>query len=164
MTFKIREVDHGFKKLVASLKTLKQKDSYVKAGVLGSKATQPHPGQMDNVTLALIHEFGTRNGHIPARPFIRGTFEEFKPSYIETLTVLLGGVYKGKMTIPRALGLLGLKMAADMKKTVTQGDILAPNADSTIKAKGSSRPLVDTGQLVRSVSHEVVIKGGPDNG
>jgi hypothetical protein len=38
------------------------------------------------------------------------------------------------------------------KRYILQGDNLAPNAPSTIKAKGSSRPLVDTSQLVKSIT------------
>lgn len=155
----VREVDRGWNQIRAQLKALKQGDSYVKAGVLGDAGA--HEGSnLTNVDLALIHEFGTRDGRIPERSFIRSSFEHNRAEYIENLRKLIKGVYENKMTIPRALGIMGLKMASDMKKGITTGEgIPPPNAPATIAAKGSSRPLVDRGRLVNSISHEVVVSG-----
>ncbi len=154
----VREKDLGWNELKKHLKALEQGDSYVKAGVLGDSGS--HEGGLTNVELALIHELGTRNGHIPERSFIRSSFDKNKAEYLETLKKLFKGVYENKMDVPRALGLMGVKMAADIKKGITKGaGIPPPNAPSTIAAKGSSRPLDDTGRLVNSISHAVVISG-----
>ena len=47
-------------------------------------------------------------------------------------------------------------MEGAMKLKFTDGT-LTPNAPSTIKKKGSSRPLIDTGQLRQSISNKVII-------
>lgn len=136
---------------------------YVKVGVLGGAKDARQGGEIGNVELAMIHEFGSPKAGIPERSFIRSTFEMGKAGYVADFRRLLVAVVEGKMTVPRALGLMGLKISSDIKKRVTSGTgIPPPNAPSTIAAKGSSRPLIDTGRLVNSVSHEVVMtdKGG----
>ena len=41
-----------------------------------------------------------------------------------------------------------------MKATIGRGHFV-PNAPNTIKQKGSSQPLIDTGRMRNSVSHKV---------
>lgn len=173
----VKRVDRGWSKLVKAAETLeRERGMHAKAGILGSPALEEHPGsekgkKPTNVQLAAIHEFGVP-GKIPARPFIQGTFVLHRQEYRAQLRVLAGDWFtratKGGDQLRRALGIMGLKMASDMKTRVITGEgIPPPNAPSTIAkklAKGkwkkggsdaSPRPLVDTGRLVGSISHEV---------
>lgn len=144
------------------------------AAVLAAKAERHNAKRataMSNVQLGLIHEFGTDT--IPARPFISASFKRNRAEYRALLTRLGAGVYAGKLEYTKVLGILGQKMAADMKNYVTQGaGVPPPNAPSTLarkQAKGNSsgaapRPLVDTGALVGSITYEVVVRGsGEEN-
>lgn len=144
------------KKMVQELKTGK---AYVKAGIVGDGATDVAEGQQaSTVDIALWNEFGT--DHIPERSFIRKPFEANRQKYLKALNELLPKVVNKQMTIIRALKLVGLAMATDMKKAILSGSgIPPPNAPSTIAAKGSSRPLVDTGHLVQRISYAAVMPG-----
>jgi phage gpG-like protein len=62
------------------------------------------------------------------------------------------------MAIERALALVGQMMESDMRSAIAAG-IPPPNAARTIAAKGSSKPLVDSGQLRASISSAVVLHG-----
>ena len=62
------------------------------------------------------------------------------------------------MTLPRALGLLGARMSADMKMTI-KNRIPPPLQPETIRRKGSDVPLIDTGQLINSITWAVLTKG-----
>jgi len=63
-------------------------------------------------------------------------------------------IVNGTMKVETALGLVGEVMAdAITQKIITLRT--PPNAPYTIKAKGSSNPLVDTGQLKNSITYEV---------
>lgn len=148
-------VDKGWNRLVAAQKLIAQRKAYVKAGLLGGDKDY-RPGEaITNVQLGLVHEFGT--DHVPERSWIRSTFEEKRAEYVELLKKLLVPVYEGKWGITRALGIVGARMASDQKKAVKTGaGIPPPNAPSTIEAKGSSRPLVDTSAMINSVTWEVV--------
>lgn len=157
---KVAENASEWREMKKLVKELKEDKSYVKAGVVGEAAGAEHGEGVANVDVALWQEFGTDK--IPSRSFIRAPFEANKQKYLGALRELLPKVIDGKMTITRALKLIGLAMATDMKKAILTGEgIPPPNAPSTIAAKGSSRPLVDTGQLVRSITSAVVV-GGKD--
>jgi hypothetical protein len=175
----VRAVDKGWDELRQTLKNIRERDSYVKAGVFGDSETNKRDdGELTNVDLAVIHEFGAPKASIPARSFIRATFDMNHASYKQMLRGLIPKIYELKMDVKRALGLLGAKMAADMKKRVVTGvGIPPPNAPSTVAkklAKGKNlgnnsasksktpRPLVDSGRLVDSITWEVVTKGGSD--
>lgn len=169
--FVVNEVDRGWKKIRATLKALKDGDSYVKIGVLGSSKNM-REGPVSNVDLAVIHEFGAPRANIPERSFLRSTFDANRQQYIAELRQLMTKVYENKMTIARALGVMGLRMSTDVKKRITTGDGIPPpntpdvfmrklmkNSTRFNKTGAAPRPLVDTGRLVNSISHEVVLSG-----
>lgn len=159
MSFEFKEIDHGWNKLKQAFKTLEQGGSYVKAGILGESAQRTEEGNLTTVELAMVHEFGTRDGHVPERSFIRSAFDKNREAYVELMGRLAAKVYSNEMTVEEMLRVLGLKMEADIRKGVTLGEgIPPPNAPSTIAAKGSSRPLIDTGRMLGSVTSEVVLQ------
>ena len=54
----------------------------------------------------------------------------------------------------QALGQLGEMTKGDVQTEIRSGDF-APLKPATIKRKGSSRPLIDTGQMVQSIAWEL---------
>lgn len=167
--FSLREVDKGMKALAQTMREVK--NAHVKVGVLGdSEQNERKKGEaVTSVDLALIHEFGAPEAGIPERSFIRSTFEAKKNECAATAKALVTQIYEGRETPAKALGKLGAKLSADMKKTITAG-IEPPNAESTMARKeaksyrgaapGSPVPLVDTGQLLSSITWSVEGAGG----
>lgn len=107
------------------------------------------------VELAAIHEFGSPAAHIPERSFIRRTFDTKHTEIRALATKLAAKIVDGKMDIDKALTVLGQFCAAEVKKTITRDRIPPPLKPATIEAKGSNRPLVDTGRLLGAISYEV---------
>lgn len=130
----------------------------VRVGVLASKGG--NATEEDGITLvelAAIHEFGSPAAGIPERSFIRSTFQIRRFNAMRTIcTTLLKAVTEGKMDVRKALNVLGQWGAAEVKNTITEIDIPPPLAQATIDAKGSSRPLVDTGRMMNAISSEVI--------
>lgn len=140
-------------------------DYEVHVGVLASQGGNDlHKKSLDETNtkitlleLAAIHEFGSPSAGIPERSFIRRTFQE--PEGQKELK----GVYEklartvitGRMDALRAMEILGMTMQGMVKRRILVMLIPPPNAPSTVAAKGSSRPLVDTGQLVGAISYEI---------
>lgn len=91
---------------------------------------------------------------IPERSVIRSTVDKKRRSYENMMAKLWGDITINKMTAPRAANLMGLKVQADMRSKMTRGPF-APNKPSTIRRKGSSKPLIDTRQLAKSLGYEV---------
>jgi hypothetical protein len=152
MTDKVKDTDRGWKAIKSALKGTGQ---YGVVGVLGNNDARGD--EFSNVQIATVHEFGLPERGIPERSFIRATVDAGAARYRKLLKQLLEKLVerKGKGEgIPQALRLLGEQMRADIIARINAG-IEPPNAPATIAAKGSSTPLIDTGQLKQSISYEV---------
>lgn len=141
----------------------KVRGAVVKVGVLGEDAnivrTSRTGGSMTLGEIAQVNEFGSRDGRIPARPFMRNTWDALKPELRALQRRTLERIAAGTMGVEQGLGLIGEWFAGAVKKTITAG-VPPPNAPRTIALKGSSKPLIDTGQLRQSITHVVEMQGG----
>jgi len=107
------------------------------------------------VDYATYNEFGTSRG-IPARPFMSTTADLHKEDIIKFTGFLVGQMIDGKIDDTTVLKNLGEKYQSYIQQTIRDAKNWAvPNAESTIKAKGSSSPLIDTGRMVGAVRYEV---------
>lgn len=93
----------------------------------------------------------TENGHkynaIPARNFVQVLRNRHqKPLLSEMKNQLLNGV---------DLDRLGVMCVGQLRRSINDSNEYLPNAPATKKAKGSERPLIDTGTLRRSVDFEI---------
>lgn len=126
-------------------------------GILESKGgtTKPPGSDLSLVEIGAVHEFGSADGRIPERSWLRSTFIVRRANALaarvaETARAIVAGADPR-----RAISLLGAWGASEVKSTITEIDIPPPLADSTVMTKGSSKPLVDTGQLVNAITWEV---------
>lgn len=124
-----------------------------------SKTINRGGGELTNADLMAIHEFGAPRAGIPARSVLRATADAQRAKWMAMLERVVRGAVAGKVDLLTALDLVGLKATADMVAAVRKG-IAPPLKSATIKAKGSSKPLIDTGRLVMSLGHEVVRSSG----
>ena len=151
----------GLEQLLKRITPLGEYEAHV--GVLASKGGNvahrgPAAHPLTLLELAAIHEFGSPKAGVPERSFIRRTFNEPEGQKVlkDLYAKLAKKVITGRMKAEAAIELLGMKMQAMVKNRILNGPgIPPPNAASTIEKKGSSRPLVDTGQLVGAITYEV---------
>lgn len=134
------EGDLGIEKIINNLKEVDGKG--VEAGIFGGK----------NQKKAMWQEYGTSRG-IPARPFLRNTMYENEARFAAILTPYIQNVMEGG-TADEALSSLGQFMVMSIQRTIASGGF-TPNAPSTIKKKGSSKPLIDTGSMYGSITFNV---------
>ena len=106
-------------------------------------------------SLALIHERGSAANNIPARPFMKQTRQRAEGRFARLLRRLYKQVVDSKVSPFEGLSKLGMAYEGEMKNTFTTGSF-TPNKPATIKRKGSSRPLIDTGHLRQSITSKVV--------
>jgi hypothetical protein len=152
--------DLGWRKILEAARAAAG-SSYAKVGVLADdeKGGLHRDGAKLSVAeIAVVLEYGTEDGHIPARSFVRATIDLLRDELIATSARLLVQVVLDRsMSVERALNILGLRGVTAIKQRITSGDgIPPPNAPSTIRAKGSSRPLVDTGLLLSAITWAVI--------
>ncbi len=140
---------------VAYEKNLQQfKDSVVKAGILAKDGSNNHSEGITVFQIGMIHEFGAPEKNIPRRSFIRVPIE----NNIKEITKLIENnhrlVSENSMSAEVALDRIGIKAQNTIKESFRKND-WKPNSRATVKRKGSSRPLIDTGQLIGSISYIV---------
>lgn len=111
---------------------------------------------LDILTVAVWNEFGT--SRIPARPFISQTWEKGRDKIMKFTQQVVKQVIDGKADVKTATNMLGTKVKSMIQSTIRNGEFV-PNAPSTVKKKGSDKPLIDTGTMRQSVTYEVR-KGG----
>jgi hypothetical protein len=114
------------------------------------------PG-LGNITLlevAAIQEFGAPAASIPQRSFVRSTVDNNRGAIYKTIGALAKQIARGKLTREAALERVGARVEGMIKRAIADG-IEPANAPSTIARKGSSKPLINTGQLRSAVTYEV---------
>lgn len=102
----------------------------------------------DLVTVAAYNELGTSD--TPARPFMKQSFENHEPELQQACAHAFKTVSNGGKA-ETALNQLGTFAKGLIQDEIVSGSF-EPNAPSTIKKKGSSQPLIDTGYMRQSVN------------
>lgn len=153
MSASVQDNDMGLKRILSELK--KFENYVVKAGILSGS------GEVDGVSIveyATWNENGVAgkkgNWKIPPRPFIKGWADSNKAQIKFTIERLYSQVADGQITASTALDKLGVFAKSGIQSYIRRGNFV-PNAPSTIKQKGSSQPLIDTGALRNAVNYEV---------
>ncbi len=160
-------------------KAIVRTEKRVKVGVLTDSAYKAAEGagaEISMLELAAIHEFGSPAANIPERSFIRatingkrdevnGAIESIVGDEVKRLFEIEGGATETQAdaAAKRALGKLGLKLVSMIRDTIRNRETVGPedqaNKPATIVRKGSTLPLVDTGQLMQSLNWVVIDKG-----
>lgn len=101
---------------------------------------------------------GWKRIHIPSRPFMRSAIDNNKNSIVRVARKEVEAIINGEQDARMASIGVGMHVEGLIKKNFVVGDF-APLAKSTIKRKGSSRPLIDTGHLRQSIRYVIRRKG-----
>lgn len=125
----------------------------VVVGVPASRNAPTDSGQ-SVAAVAATHEFGSQDGHIPERSFLRSSMHANMAKYVAINKVGLRAVARGETTVEQAMNRLGTVAATDVQVQLRTG-VFTPLKPETIRRKGSDKPLIDTGQLRQSLTHEV---------
>lgn len=158
------EIKLNFNNLNHLYKLIKETGSkYIKIGILGS-TTHRAEGELTNAQIGFIQEFGRmENPRIPARSFLRMPLREHLEEKLSKSKKFSQESVKQAISnnqaeyLVKQLALLGEQIVLEAFATSGDGK-WAPNAPITIAMKGSSKPLIDTGELRKSITSQVVKK------
>lgn len=164
MSVKVKTVKNRFPKMQSAIKSLNGKT--VSAGVMGEHAW-----------LAGIHEYGCRikvtdkmRGYlhsqglhlkketteivIPERAFLRSGFDQCEKAVLDAIDGIIGDVVSGQVKEQEFFNAIGLLLKSGIQDAAR--DLRSPqNHPFTTERKGSSNPLVDTGDMIGAISYEV---------
>lgn len=147
MTVTVR--DRGASGLVRTAIALRAGPS-VDVGILGSDSRSDAEG-ITNALLAQWAEFGIGQ---PQRSWLRAFVDERQAEIEAVVKAETREILAGRRTQAQALRRLGVWLQGQIQARIAAG-IQPPNAEETIRRKGSSTPLIDTGHLRASITHRV---------
>lgn len=148
----LKDIDKGYREAIKKWKQSPQ--GHVKIGVQGKEALERKKGniEIDVVSVATFNEFGTPQ--IPERSFLRHTVDLNEKKISKILSNGVLDVQQKKLNSNQVLQFLGQWAKSEIQKRIRSG-IAPANSPQTIARKGSSKPLIDTGQLIQSITYVV---------
>lgn len=111
-------------------------------------------GASNNATIAAVHVLGAPSKGIPKRDFLIPVVQGNSQKYVGLMAQGFRNALRDKEKIRQVYEKIGLVISNDVKAYIVSGNFV-PLKQSTIDAKGSSKPLISTGELRNSISYEV---------
>lgn len=125
----------------------------VHVGIPGS-ATEADGTRIADI--AATHEFGDPSRGIPERSFLRASIIKNRKNYVKMARNGAKKVAAGTMESRMVYSLIGTQAQGDVWDYFILGrPNFVPLKPATIKRKGSSAPLIDSGQMRQSITHIV---------
>lgn len=149
------------KKLLEDMKRGLKKMPTIAVGL--PKDSTPYPDGTSVVMVGFWNEFGSIDGAVPARPWLRTGAHNNKDKWINLARdICKRAIAKGKDPA-EFMALLGQQMQADIQASIDSGS-WEPNRGQYAAykvAKGKEKPLIFTGHMRASVRY--VVMGGDDD-
>lgn len=146
-------IDHkpgkGGEKLEAAIAELDSKQ--VKVGYF---PTSRYPDGKPVAGVAVVQEFGSVARRIPPRPFFRPAVDGSRQMQRDAIAAAVRRAVSGRQTVEQGLDQLGAAVVGEIQTAISELTE-PPLAESTIARKGNSKPLVDTGMMLQSVTYVV---------
>ena len=151
------DIDKGFDDILKEIKKLTKLEVLigVQEGTVTSRETRGYHTRDAGVNVAQYaaeNEFGTRE--TPQRSFMRTSFDENFSKIEAFIELQYGNVIDGKQTARAAVGLIGQAMTGLVQRKI-RAIVFPPNSALTIARKGSSKPLIDFGQMIASIRYVI---------
>jgi hypothetical protein len=145
---------HALRKGWADLKRL-----HVVVGI-PQQAGSRDGGDENNAVIGYKQEYGEPARGVPPRPFLNPSLDKKKGQIADFLKDRAVGVSTGKETAEQCYTAVGLLAQSIVKEYIRESSNFKPLSARTLaarKARGVSRtkPLIDTGQLLNSISFDI---------
>ena len=142
----MQDIDNGYKKIKEELEKLDKLKLII---YIDDKAT--YPGGIKVDFIAMLMEYGSDDFDVP---FFRSTLDAHYDDISNLMERCIDKIVDGKMAAHKAFETVGKDVVKKVREMILNGTYAAL-AESTVKAKGSDKPLYDTGALVRSVKYKI---------
>lgn len=157
---RVEDIDLGFREIEKQLGYLA--DGYVLVGIQEGTETEAQvkgqrskPAGLNMAEIGYINEFG--GGNVPARPFIRSAVDMNEARIYGLMQQQYSRILEGRQTAEGSLRSTGVYVEGLIKQRI-RAITSPPNAPYTIAQKGSSKPLIDFGQMIQSIANLVFIR------
>jgi hypothetical protein len=134
----------------------------IKVGFFEHSQHETDKGTVPTASIAAVQELGSIKRNIPARPFLNPALEEKRDENVRLMLDAAKDALNGG-SLSANLEQIGGKLVGDVQTKITEitqpplkKSTIAARARRHSKGIASDKPLVDTGQMLRAVSYEVV--------
>jgi len=121
---------------------------------VGFMENATYPDGTSVALVAAVQEFGSPANNIPPRPFFRNMVAEKSGEWPDAIAALLKAHNYDAAAV---LNLTGGAISGQLQASIASFDSV-PLKPSTVKAKGFDKQLVDTGNMMKSVTF--IVDGG----
>lgn len=129
------------------LKEARKKAVYV--GLPKDKVSETYDDGISVIQVGAIHEFGM--GRNPERSFLRVPFSQNEKIINAFINKQFSLIFNGEADTVQSLNKIGI-LARNISVDAFTNNDWKENSPATIERKGSSRPLIDTGNLRQSIT------------
>jgi len=129
-----------------------------RVGILGQDGARSGDDALGNAEIGLVHLFGSVSRNIPARDFLRFPLEFKSKEFLKGIKSGFSGHFFEKGEYKKVHELMGIKAENIVQDAFASGGFghWPELAQSTAERKGSSAILIDSAQLRRSITSDVV--------
>ncbi len=110
---------------------------------------------LDMALHVAVHELGSIKANVPARPFIAPSMKKNTVKYAKIMAKQAPKILLGRKTTAQVLDDVGGQAVDDIRDYIRTANF-TPLSPVTIAAKGSDKPLIDTGEMMDAIDYEVV--------
>lgn len=151
VSVKITSRDNGYTDLLRRVKKLTKGSPYAEIGILAPEGAALAKGSSAGLTVLEVAEMNEFGLGVPERSFIRAFYDTHESQARDLLKARMADVFAGRLERKQALHQFGIWLVSMCQKRIRDG-IDPPNSEYTKRLKGSSTPLIDTGQLWTSIT------------
>ena len=167
MSVNIIEESRNYNKLKKTLKFIKENEVYVGIPDDTTVREEDRTGEVTNAELLFIHTNGSPVNNIPPRPVIepaiRNDKERLSSMMKKAAQLAFSGRFDEAVNQLRKVGMRGQNVSRAWFVNPDNGwPPNSPSVQAAKRAKGSNdpKPLIDTGELRKSITYFVKTKGG----
>lgn len=143
----------GGNKIAERIAEIKRKFSDAPTVLVGvPKSAGNYEDGVHTATVAAVNEFGSADGRIPERSYLRSGINDSQQNIKKLYEKMMPEVISNDLDIRSIQSMVGEIAVGRIVERISEG-IDPGNAESTIKKKGSSTPLIDTGHLRQSITY-----------
>lgn len=139
----VQDVDLGYEDLLREI--VGANGAAIEVGIRGGEVAQ----------YAAVNEFGSSDGHVPERSFLRSTIDENKAKYAGLMQEALGKILFRGGKAKKVYAKVGRQVVFDIQRKISSR-VPPPNAPATLAKKRGTTPLINTGDLHTSIRAEVI--------
>lgn len=150
---KVKDIDHGLKRISRAMRGFIGASTKVGLPAGANVSDGPSKNMSELATVGAVHEFGAPNKNIPERSWLRSAYDQNKVALDQVKEREFSAVLDGTRTAAVAIGRVGEWFTSKVKEKIRTGPFAKLKAATLERKYPKELPLIDTGQMIQSVTH-----------